>query len=1153
MEEHRGSQLSPETGAHLQAGGAIQRTEALEAYRSPLRFLIITVVAIFLAEVVAMIAVYVIKPVPYSVVTLIDAGIMTLLIFPVLYYFSFRPLIRQMEKSWRAEESLLQSRELQEKFFDSIDTLIAYMDREFNFIRVNESYARADGRAPEYFIGKNHFELYPHPENRTIFQRVVETGEAYWVYERAFEYPDHPERGVTYWDWRLQPVKGVDGAVEGLVLSLINATERRRAQDLVHQFSSIVEQTEDSVLVTDCDGVIEYVNPAFERLTGYTREELLGKTPRVLKSGIHNQDFYRDLWGALLRGEVFQSEIANRKKNGELFYEVKTITPLRDGYGDITHFVATGKDITEHKLHEKKLQNAYLELEQRVQERTEELRLTNKELEEEIRVRRRTEESLRLSESGLKRAQEIAHVGNWELDLVANRLTWSDEVYRIFGLDPQEFQASYEAFLEIIHPDDRAAVDNAFHGSIRDGNAGYEIKHRLIRPTNGEIRIVHEKCEHFRNESGEVIRSVGMVHDITERERAEQALRRSEALLLQTGQMAKVGGWELDLRTMNLYWSRETYQIHEVDPSVQPDLESALDFYADEARPILRRAVQEATEEGDPYDLELPFVTAKGRALWIRTIGQAEFVEGKCVRLFGTFQDVTEPKQVEEELRLARDELEIRVQERTAELAVVNRNLLEEIAERKEVERRLRLQTTAMEAAANGIIITDHEGNIQWSNPALVQISGYESADLLGQSMRIFSSGRHGVDYYRRMWETILSGKVWRGEITNRRKDGSLYEEDQTITPVRDEQGQITQFIAIKQDITERKKAEAALRESEQKFRTLVEWTYDWEFWLDPDGRLVYTSPSCERITGFHPEEFIGDPELMVSIIHAKDRAAFLKHQQQVHAESSGLDSTEYRIITRDGKERWIEHICRPLFGAENQYLGRRVSNRDISERKQAEKLIRERNQKEKLLTQTIHTMQLDIARDLHDTLGQNIGFLRMKLDYLADKKIRRHAELQLELRNMARAANESYDLMRGTLAMLQSEDSADLFRLFTRYAEQIEERAAFAFHFTSRGEPRFMSAKRMRQLFYIFREILNNIEKHANATEVSMEMSWNEGSLKLCVSDNGIGFDAARVHYSSHYGLKFMRDRAELLNGSLTVQSAVGSGTRIQLQVPYE
>jgi signal transduction histidine kinase len=114
--------------------------------------------------------------------------------------------------------------------------------------------------------------------------------------------------------------------------------------------------------------------------------------------------------------------------------------------------------------------------------------------------------------------------------------------------------------------------------------------------------------------------------------------------------MAGIGGWELDLQTMTPHWSEETYGIHEVDPSLQPDLENAINYYAPEARPVISQAVQRAIEEGQPYDLELPFITAKGKNLWIHTMGQPEFRDGKCVRLFGTFQDITERKRAEAEI-----------------------------------------------------------------------------------------------------------------------------------------------------------------------------------------------------------------------------------------------------------------------------------------------------------------------------------------------------------------------------------------------------------------------------------------------------------------------------------------------------------------------
>lgn len=141
---------------------------------------------------------------------------------------------------------------------------------------------------------------------------------------------------------------------------------------------------------------------------------------------------------------------------------------------------------------------------------------------------KKIEQELRQSEERMSRSQEIAHLGGWELDLVNNKLIWSDEVYRIFGLKPQEFGATYEAFLEAAHPDDRQLVDAAYSGSLEQGKDSYEIEHRIVRKNSGEIRFVHEKCQHIRDKTGIIIRSVGMVHDITERKLMEERLRQEK-------------------------------------------------------------------------------------------------------------------------------------------------------------------------------------------------------------------------------------------------------------------------------------------------------------------------------------------------------------------------------------------------------------------------------------------------------------------------------------------------------------------------------------------------------------------------------------------------------------------------------------------------
>ncbi len=476
-----------------------------------------------------------------------------------------------------------------------------------------------------------------------------------------------------------------------------------------------------------------------------------------------------------------------------------------------------------------------------------------------------------------------------------------------------------------------------------------------------------------------------------------------------------------------------------------------------------------------------------------------------------------------------------------------------EIAQRQQTESQLRIQTKALETAANGVIVTDRHGKILWSNQAFAEMTGYAIEEILGKTPDFLKSGVHNLYFYNELWETILSGKVWHGEFTNRRKDGTNYINEQTITPVFTSSGEIQNFIAIQQDVTDRKRDEISLRESEQKFRTFVNWTYDWELWLDPQSNIVYSSPASGRITGFSADDFIDDRNLMLQIVHADDRFLYEEHERSAHSELVGPLNVEYRIIARDDSEHWIEHICRPLYGNEDQYLGRRVSNRDITERKRAEEDIREADRKANSLTQTIHTLQMDIARDLHDTVGQNISYLRMKLDYMVEKGVLADSEIALDIKRMSDVANESYDMMRGTLAVLQSEDANDLSLLFARYAAQIEKRSTFKVDFASHGNPKPLSANQMRQLFYVFREVLSNIEKHSSASQVSLDLTWDQEFMTLVIFDNGRGFDSTNSNNDGHYGLQFVRDRIDLLNGSINIYSANGSGSDIIIQIPYD
>ena len=169
------------------------------------------------------------------------------------------------------------------------------------------------------------------------YRDITERKQAEEALRAAYE-----ESKVLVWERTADLRKANEALKAGLA-------ERERAQEALRKLSRAVEQTADSVFIVNRDGVIEYVNPAFEGLTGYTREEAIGGTRRILKSGEHEKEFYRDLWETLLTGQVFRGVFVNKKKHGELYYEDQTITPLRDEQGTISHFVATGRDITHRK------------------------------------------------------------------------------------------------------------------------------------------------------------------------------------------------------------------------------------------------------------------------------------------------------------------------------------------------------------------------------------------------------------------------------------------------------------------------------------------------------------------------------------------------------------------------------------------------------------------------------------------------------------------------------------------------------------------------------------------------------------------------------------------------------------------------------------
>ncbi|MEK6698627.1 MAG: PAS domain S-box protein [Nitrospirota bacterium] len=268
--------------------------------------------------------------------------VLAFLIGEALYKFDVE---NELRKNY---DLLRENNELLENMFSNIHVMIAYMDTDFNFVRVNRTYAEADGRTPEFYPGRNHFALYPNEEKEAIFRRVVETGEPYFAYEKPFVYAEHPEHGVTYWDWSLMPVKESDGGIIGVMMSLIDVTDRKLAEVERDRLAAAVGATADAVAITEpLGGLIQYVNPAFERITGYARDEVVGRSLHILDSGKQDAAFYQELRETLERDGVWRGRLINKKKDGALYFEECTYSPVRDPSGKIMNYVSVKRDMTE--------------------------------------------------------------------------------------------------------------------------------------------------------------------------------------------------------------------------------------------------------------------------------------------------------------------------------------------------------------------------------------------------------------------------------------------------------------------------------------------------------------------------------------------------------------------------------------------------------------------------------------------------------------------------------------------------------------------------------------------------------------------------------------------------------------------------------------
>jgi PAS domain S-box-containing protein len=443
-----------------------------------------------------------------------------------------------------------------------------------------------------------------------------------------------------------------------------------------------------------------------------------------------------------------------------------------------------------------------------IAERTAELVKINAQLEQEIEERKYAETALRQREATLEQVQRIAHIGSWEADLVANTITWSEELFRIHGRDLSLPSPEPEESFEYIHPDDRELHQTEIAARVFAGQP-FAADLRIVR-SNGDVRYLEARGEPILDKNGQMVRYLGMSRDLTERKLTEEKLRKSEALLREAQATANLGCWEHDLITNTTFWSEELYRIHGRDPQLPPPSSEELveQVIYPEDIPFYYKHLTHRFQKGQSFACDFRIICKDGEIRWVTAKGEPTFnQQGQVIRYIGFVMDITD--RIEAEAKLRKSEALLREAQTAASLGCWEHDVL-----------------------ANRTTWTE----------GLYRIHGREPGTPPPDHHEFLTSIVYPEDLpiYR---EEVLGsvGKVqpFTHDFRIIRLDGGVRWITVKGEPILNNQGEIIRYVGIVMDITDRKAAEQKLRQSEATNRALVQAIPDLLIRLHRDGTFL--------------------------------------------------------------------------------------------------------------------------------------------------------------------------------------------------------------------------------------------------------------------------------------------------------------------------
>ncbi len=776
---------------------------------------------------------------------------------------------------------------------------------------------------------------------------------------------------------------------------------------------------------------------------------------------------------------------------------------------------------------------------------------------QDITVLKRAEAALRVSEERLRLALDASEMGTFVYHVEEDRGEPDARMLALFGLPESGILNLSAALARMIHPDDRADYAEAVVRSTDpqgDGTLREEI--RVVHP-DGSVRWVAVTAQTvFEGQPPRVKQMYGVAADATERKRAEEALRESEERLQKALSIETVGVIFFDLEGV-IHDANEAFQ--RMSGYSREDCQSGKVRW-DEATPpefmeASRKAIDELLTRGQNTPYEKQYIRKDGSRFWAlfagKRLNETEGVEFVI--------DMTERKRAEEQVR--------------------------------ESEARFR---TLADAVPQLIWTNDADGWANYFNQRWYDYSGLSYEQSAGLGWQVIVHPGDGPVSVERWQRALAAGQVFESEYRLRRADGTYRWHIGRNVPLRDESGHVVGWFGTATDIEELKQAEAAVRQSEERFRLLVEGARDYAmFLLDPLGCITFWSAGAERLFDYTEAEAIGQSGAIIFTPDDRERGA-VEHELRIALTEGRAEDRRWHV-RKDGSRLFIDGVQIRLDDEQGELRGFVKIGRDATAQREAEEALQRAHaelesrveertselaaanhllrqeivqrrqleaQRAALMERIITAQESErqrIAHELHDTLGQFLSALGLRLSMVQslDGILPTVSDELVRLRTLAGQIDQEVDRLTMELRppALEHLGLADA---LSSYAQEWTATSGVGVDVLATGLDGMRLPSAIETTAYrIVQEALTNVLKHAQASSVSVIVERRAGELRVIIEDDGVGFEpspgAGDGVGGRQVGLIGMAERATLAGGELTIESAPGAGTSIYLHIPLD